>query len=392
MKPPLICKKVFIVTGTRAEFGLLKHLIYEMNNSTYFNLELLVTGTHLSINHGETVKEIIADGISINHQVDLKITKDKPYDISKATSNGIRKFSKIYENYKPDLLIVLGDRYEILSAVIPACFSNIPIAHIHGGERTEGLIDESIRHAITKFSHIHFVANEEYRKRVIQMGENPSRVFNVGGLGVDAISRIKFLDSKTIENDLNIKFKKNKFLITYHPVTLDPEASVKGIKELLKSLRHFHDCTFIFTMPNADTNSMPLLALINEFVENSKNAFFFKSLGQIRYLSLLKICDGVIGNSSSGLLEMPFFKKATINIGDRQKGRLKAESVVDCEPYEKSITEAIKKTQSQKFLRNLKYVKCPYGDPGAVNKILKILISIDFDNLLKKSFYDLDTK
>lgn len=381
-----------VVTGTRADFGLLKQLIKKINNDNELNLLLSVTGSHLSHIHGETIKEIINEGLEIDSKVDLQLKFDTPKAIAHATANGIKGFAKIFSKFKPDLLIILGDRYEILSAVLAACFENIPIAHIHGGERTEGVIDESIRHAITKFSHLHFVASEIYRNRVIQLGENPRNVFNVGGLGVDAINQFKFLNKFEIEEKLNIKFRKKNLLITYHPETLDNKLSTSGISELLKCLDKIKDSTFIFTLPNADPNNKIIIKKIVNFVSKNPAAYAFGSLGQLNYFSLLKICDGVVGNSSSGLLEAPSFKKATINIGNRQMGRLKAKSVIDCDPQEKSIYESINQIYSDDFQKIVKDTKNPYGEPGAPERIIDIIKQSDLKNLIKKSFYDLEEK
>ena len=384
--------KISIVTGTRAEFGLLKNLIKKFNDDEKINLYLLVTGSHLSPFHGETINEILEEGFEIKSKIDLKLDSDTPKSISNATANGVIGFSEVFSQLKPDLLVVLGDRYEILSAVLPACFHNIPIAHIHGGERTEGLIDESIRHAITKFSHLHFVASEVYRKRVIQLGENPKKVFNVGGLGVDAINELKLLNKDQLSEKLNIRFSKRNLIVTYHPETLDNKLSKIGIDEILKSLYKLEETTLIFTLPNADQNNRYIVEKINEFVKHKKNSYSFNSLGQLNYFSLLKICDGIIGNSSSGLLEVPFFKKATINIGNRQKGRLKANSVIDCYSIEHNILESIERIYSEDFKKILRDVKSPYGEPGAPDKILDIIKKTDFSNLIKKNFYDLNLK
>ena len=384
--------KITIVTGTRADFGLLKKLIKKLIKDDLIDLSLVVTGSHLSLIHGQTVNEIISEGIKIDSEVDLNLKSDTPECISDATANGIKGFSKIFSKFRPDLLFILGDRYEILAAAIAACFQNIPIAHIHGGERTEGLIDESIRHAVTKFSHLHFVASEIYRKRVIQLGENPKNVFNVGGLGVDAINELNLLNKSEIEKKLNLKFSKKNLLITYHPETLDNKLSIIGISELLKSLDKIKDTTLIFTLPNADTNNQMIFKKINAFVRNKSMAYSFSSLGQLNYFSLIKICDGVVGNSSSGLLEVPSFKKATINIGNRQKGRLKASSVIDCESKEKYISESINQIYNQRFQNIIKSTKNPYGDPGAPDRIIDIIKKTELKNLIKKSFYDLDEK
>ena len=382
-------RKVLIVTGSRAEFGLMRNLIKKLIKDDDIDLKLVVTGSHLSPLFGETINEIVEEGIEIYSKINLNLKNDSALDIAQATSIGINAFSKLFFNLNPELLIILGDRYEILSVVLPACYSNIPIAHIHGGEKTEGAFDDSIRHAITKFSHLHFVANKEYRNRVIQLGENPKRVFNVGGLGIDAIHNINFLSKRELIERLGIKIRKKNLIVTYHPETLDKKLSKKGIIELLKSLIRFKDISLIFTLPNADPDNKFIAEKISNFVKENPNAYLFDSLGQLNYFSLIKICDGVIGNSSSGLLEVPSFKKATINIGNRQKGRLTAKSVINCEPKEEIITKSINEIYSKKFQKVLKEVKNPYGSKGASEQIIKIIKKIDFKNLIKKSFYDL---
>ena len=294
-------RKICVVTGTRAEYGLLKNLIKLLHDSDDFELLLAVTGMHLSEKFGKTYQEIEEDGIPISTKIDINLTGDKPSAISKSTSLGLSGFSNFFASSQPDLILVLGDRYEILSVAIAAMFARIPIAHIHGGELTEGLIDEAIRHSITKFSHIHFTSTEEYKNRVIQLGENPESVFNVGGMGVDAIKNIELITKEEIETSLGIKFRKKNLLITFHPVTLEDSTSEDQMGELLKALSDQEETTLIFTMPNADTDGRIIFELIESFVSKNKHAFAFKSLGQIRYLSCIPHVDAVIGNSSSGL-------------------------------------------------------------------------------------------
>ncbi|MBX9838771.1 UDP-N-acetylglucosamine 2-epimerase [Silvanigrella sp.] len=382
-------RKICVVTGTRAEYGLLKHLIKEISNSDDFELILFVTGSHLSNTFGTTYKEIEEDGFIINRKIDLQIEGDNAIDIANSTSLSISGFSQAYADFNPDLILILGDRYELLGAAISALFHRIPIAHLHGGEVTLGAMDESIRHALTKFSHIHFVAANEYRNRVIQLGENPDYVFNVGGLGVDAIHRINLLPREQIEKYLKLKFKKKNLLITFHPVTLENLTSCQQMGELLKALTLRKDCLLIFTMPNADQDSKILAKMIEEFVKENDNSVLFQSLGQLLYLSCLSQVDAVIGNSSSGLLEAPSFRKATINIGDRQKGRLKASSVIDCEPNFESIRSALDDIYKESFQSNLHSAINPYGERGSVDLIMQHLRKISFDNLLKKKFHDL---
>jgi GDP/UDP-N,N'-diacetylbacillosamine 2-epimerase (hydrolysing) len=382
-------KKVCLVTGTRAEYGLLKNLIEILDQSNKFDLQLVVTGAHLSIKHGYTLHEIERDGFKISGKVDLNLAKDSPDDLAQSTAIGITGFSKLFLELKPDLLIILGDRYELLAVAISAMFHRIPIAHIHGGEVTEGAIDDAIRHAITKFSHLHFVGNQEYEKRVVQLGENPQRVFNVGGLGVDAIKNAQLLSRDALEEKLGINFKNKNLLITFHPTTLDEESSEKQMSELLKALEGQGDTCLIFTRPNADMGNEVICRLIDDFVANKPNAYVFTSLGQLLYLSCLQHVDAVIGNSSSGLTEMPTFKKATINIGNRQKGRLKSSSVINCKPLAVEIKNAISKSYTDEFRTGLRNVKNPYGAGGASRKILDVLDQIDISKLLVKSFYDI---
>ncbi len=381
--------KIAIATGTRAEYGLLKKLIRLIDKSNLFDLQLLVTGSHLSEKYGLTYKEIEKDGIKIQKKIDIDISGDNSLNISKSTALGINGFARAFQELLPDLLIVLGDRFEILSAVIPAVFQKIPIAHIHGGELTAAAIDDSIRHSITKFSNIHFVAAESYRKRVIQLGESEERVFNVGGLGIDAISSTKFLSKKELEKSLKIKFLSKSFLVTFHPVTLGKKSSKEFVNQLIESLKKLNDTTLIITFPNFDADNLSIISEWEIFSKNRKNVYLCQSLGQLNYFSLLNYIDGVIGNSSSGLLEVPYFKKGTINIGNRQKGRLRAQSVIDCEPFTKDISEAINYLYTEEFLNKLKNIKHPYGNAGASLKIFNILKKIDLKNISQKSFFDL---
>lgn len=384
--------KICVVTGTRAEYGLLRRLIGLINTSAEFELQLIATGSHLSKQHGETYHEIETDGFSIDRKIDLKLVSDTPVGLARSTSIGISGFADSFVSLKPDLILVLGDRFEILSAVVAAMFARIPIAHLHGGELTVGTIDEAIRHSITKFSHLHFVANEDYRNRVIQLGEPPNTVFNVGGLGVDAIKNIKLLDKSELETALRIKFKKKNLLVTFHPVTLEKETSLTQMNELLSALSDLKETGLIFTMPNADTDSQAIFGAIETFVSKNDNAYAFASLGQLKYLSCVAQVDAVIGNSSSGLAEVPTFKKPTINIGDRQKGRLNCGSVINCEPLKEAISLAIEYSYSPAFQHEILNVVNPYGDGGSAERIIEILRTVDHNTLIKKEFYDLKTK
>jgi len=361
-----------------------------INKSTKLDLQIVVTGMHLSPEFGMTYQEIENDGFKIDKKIEMLLSADTPSSISKSTGIGLIGFADVFNDLCPDIIIVLGDRFEILAASTAAMFARIPIAHISGGETTAGAFDEAIRHSITKMSWWHFVAADEYEKRVIQLGENPGRVFNVGGLGVDGISKTKLLSKKELMEKTGINFSEKNLLITYHPVTLENKTSQQDFKSLLDVLSEIKDIYLIFTMPNADSDGRVIKKMINDFVFNqSERSISFTSMGSLNYLSTLQYVDGVIGNSSSGLAEAPTFKIGTINIGDRQKGRLKAESVIDCEPTKKSIKLAIDKLYGPKFQKDLHSVQNPYGDGDAIEKIMSILSNKPMPEDMKKYFYDL---
>ena len=351
---------------------------------------MIATGMHLSPEFGLTYREIEKDGFRIDRKVEMLLSSDTPVGIAKSMGLCSVGFADAFQELNPDLIVILGDRFELFSAVSVAMVSRIPVAHLHGGEATEGLIDESIRHSITKMSHLHFVAAEEYKKRVIQLGEQPDRVFNVGGLGIDNILKLRLLDRTKLENSIKFKLGLKNLLITFHPVTLENSTSAQQMGELLSALNKLDNTNLIFTMPNSDTDGRVLFQIIEEYVSSNIKSVVITSLGQLRYLSCLKHVDGVIGNSSSGLLEVPTFKIGTINIGDRQRGRLKAISVIDCEPNEPSISSAIKKLYSADYQNRLTTVKNPYGCGGASESIVNILNDVSLDGLLKKRFYNLN--
>ena len=383
-------RKICVVTGTRAEYGLLRWLMDGINKSTKLDLQIVVTGMHLSPEFGLTYQEIENDGFKIDKKIEMLLSADTPSSISKSTGLGLIGFADAFFELNPDIVIVLGDRYEVLAASLAAMFENIPIAHIHGGETTAGAFDEAIRHSITKMSWWHFVAADEYEKRVIQLGEIPGRVFNVGGLGVDAIKKTNLLSKDELMIKTGIKFGKKNLLITYHPVTLENKTSQQDFKSLLDVLSKIKDIYLIFTMPNSDSDGRVIKKMINDFVFNqSERSISFTSMGSLNYLSTLQYVDGVVGNSSSGLAEAPTFKIGTINIGDRQKGRLKAESIIDCEPTKKSIKLAIDKLYGHKFQKDIHSVQNPYGDGDAIEKIMSILSNKPIPEDMKKDFYDL---
>ena len=383
-------RKICVVTGTRAEYGLLRWLMDGINKSTKLDLQIVATGMHLSPEFGLTYQEIENDGFKIDKKIEMLLSADTASSISKSTGLGLIGFADAFYELNPDIIIVLGDRYEVLAASLAAMFENIPIAHIHGGETTAGAFDEAIRHSITKMSWWHFVAADEYEKRVIQLGESPGRVFNVGGLGVDAIKKTNLLSKDELMIKTGIKFGKKNLLITYHPVTLENKTSQQDFKSLLDVLSEIKDIYLIFTMPNADSDGRIIKKMINDFVFNqSERSISFTSMGSLNYLSTLQYVDGVVGNSSSGLAEAPTFKIGTINIGDRQKGRLKSESVIECDPTKKSITLAIDKLYGHKFQKDLHSVQNPYGDGDAIEKIMSILSNKPIPEDMKKDFYDL---
>ncbi len=321
-------RKICVVTGTRAEYGLLRWVMEGIHQAPELELQVIATGMHLSPKFGLTYQEIEKDGFCIDLKVEMPLDSDTPAGLAKSMGLGLIGFGEALQQLQPDLMLVLGDRFEIFSAAAAAMVARIPVAHLHGGETTEGAFDEAIRHSITKMSHLHFVAAEEYQKRVIQLGECPGRVFLVGGLGIDNIKKLTLLDRPALETALGFELGAKNLLITFHPATLENGTSGQQMAELLAALKMLKDTHLIFTMPNADTDSCVLFEMIDQFVTKHPNARSYISLGQLNYLSAIRHVDGVVGNSSSGLLEAPSFAKGTINIGDRQRGRLKADSVI----------------------------------------------------------------
>ena len=387
IKPP--CRKICIITGTRAEYGLLRMVMQGIKDDPELTLQIIATGMHLSPEFGLTYREIEHDGFRIDRKVEMLTSSDTSVGIAKSMGLGMIGFADALSELNPDLIVVLGDRFEIFSAVSAALVARIPVAHLHGGELTEGAFDDAFRHSITKMSHLHFVAAAEYQQRVIQLGEQPDRVFLVGGLGIDNIKRLILLDRTELERSLNIKLCTKNLLITFHPVTLETATASEQMAELLAALAKLKDTQLIFTMPNADTDGRVLIKMVEQFVAQHSNARAYTSLGQLRYLSCIYHVDGVLGNSSSGLTEVPSFKKGSINIGERQRGRLQAPSVINCDPTRKSILSAIGKLYTFEFQNELIKVKNPYGDGGASEKIVDTIKNYAFDGIVKKSFYDL---
>lgn len=382
-------RKICVVTGTRAEFGLLRWLMQEVQQTPGLELQVLATGMHLSPEFGLTYREIEQAGFVIDARVEMLLSADTATAVTKSMGLGMIGYADAYARLCPDLIVVLGDRFEIFAATAAALIAGIPVAHLHGGETTEGAFDEAMRHSITKMSHLHFVAAEDYRRRVIQLGEQPERVFLVGGLGIDAIQRIALLDRESLEASLDFKLGRRNLLITFHPVTLEGQSSGQQMAELLAALGELDDTHLIFTMPNADTGGRELATMVDTFVATHPNARAYSSLGQLRYLSCMKFVDAVVGNSSSGLAEAPSMGIATVNIGDRQKGRLSAESVINCPPERQAIHAALQHLHAPEFRQTLASVVSPYGRAGASERIVQILKDYPLDGILKKSFYNL---
>ena len=385
-------RKICVVTSTRAEYGLLYWLLKEIEADSELKLQFIVTGMHLSPEFGLTYKEIEKE-FKIDKKIEILSSSHTSLDICAEMARVYEKFAPALAELKPDILVLLGDRYEIFGVAGAASIMQIPIAHIHGGETTQGAFDEAFRHSITKMSHIHFAATNEYANRIIQLGEEPGRVFNVGGPGIENIKKLNLLSKDEFEKSIDFRLAKKNILITFHPATLENSSAREQFNELLKALDELDDTNFIFTKANSDTDGDIINKMIDEYVnQNSQKAAAFTSLGQLRYLSAIKFIDIVLGNSSSGLLEVPSFKKATINIGDRQKGRARASSVIDVRPAKEEILSAIKRAYSKEFEQTLKDTINPYDGGNPSKKMVKILKEIKLDGILKKKFYDIGLK
>lgn len=379
---------ITVVTGSRAEFGLLKSLLTLIANSNDLDLELLVSGSHLSERHGSTFREIQELGFPDLQAIELDIHLESEAEVGLAIGEAVKKFSLRFSSSKSSMVLVLGDRYEIFGVAIAAAAQGIPIGHIHGGEVTEGSRDDLYRHAITKLASVHFVANSEFRNRVVRLGESPDSVHIVGGLGLDAISKVRQIPKEEIENSLGIILSNNLALVTFHPDTVNPKDTEIQTQILINAMAYFPDIQFIITGSNADYKGERVNRLLQQACLTHSNFFFIPSLGQEKYLSLLSIAKFVLGNSSSGLLEAPSLKVATINIGSRQNGRPKADSIIDVECTESAIKSGILRAQSHEFQSLLATVNNPYGQPGASQKILNILQELEYGRLLPKKFFD----
>lgn len=386
-------KTICVVTSSRAEYGILKPLIQKLLLEPQFDIKIAVTGMHLSKQFGNTYQEIEQDGIRIDKKISILTGEDSSIGISKTLAAAVEEFAKYFHNSSPDMLIILGDRYEMIGVALAAMNERIPIAHLHGGETTEGAIDEGIRHSITKLSYLHFTSTEEHRRRVIQLGESPDRVFNVGALGVENVLHTKLYEYQQLCQELRLDKDRSYALVTYHPVTLenDSKDSLKALKQLLEALEEFPDMEYVITKANADAGGKAINEYLDRYVKTNKQMHLFDSLGMKRYLSAVKYSAFVIGNSSSGIIEVPSFHVPTVDVGIRQRGRMCAASVLHCGETKEEIVEAIKKVRQSQFLEMCKKVKNPYGNGDTSTQIVEILkqklLKETID--LKKKFYDI---
>ena len=382
--------KICIITGTRAEYGLLKPLIQKVHESETSDLQLAVTGMHLSPEFGLTYQEIEKDGYPVTAKIEMLLSSDTPAGITKSMGVAMIGFADFFETHKPDIAVILGDRYEMLAAAAAAMAAAVPIAHIHGGELTEGIMDEQIRHSITKMSHLHFTSTEEYRRRVIQLGEQPQMVYNVGALGIENIKKIKLLDKQSLEKELGFSLSDVTVLVTYHPVSLENMSTEVQFQNILDVLDEHKEITVIFTKANSDINGRIINQMIDEFVSRNRDRCAgYVSLGQLKYLSTLQFCRAVLGNSSSGIIEVPSFGIPTVNIGDRQRRRLHAKSVIDCGNEKEQVEAALEKALSAEFLSGIAGEKNPYEGKQTADKIYRSITEALGSGIhMKKEFYD----
>lgn len=384
-------RKICVITGTRAEYGQLTRLLRMIEQSPDLELQLLVTGTHLSEKFGMTLREIEADGFNIAAKINMELDSDSPAALARSSGIAMAGFGEAFAKLSPHVITVLGDRFEILAAAFAATLANIPIAHISGGEITQGAFDDAFRHAITKMAHIHFPAAEPYRQRIIQMGEAPDMVFNVGDPAVDVIVNTPLMSREELQDSLGFLLRPEILLVTFHPVTLEGIDCLAQFQNLLDHLARLKDATIIFTRPNADCHGAELSNMLDSFAAaHPDNCAIFTSMGHRRYLSALKHAAAVVGNSSSGIVEAPSLGTPSINIGSRQLGRLRSSSVIDCQPTPESIAAAFNTLHSKEFRQNLPFAVNPYGNGGASERILNILQNIDLRRCRQKIFHDLN--
>lgn len=385
-------RKICVFTGTRADYGLLQPLMRGISQTPGLELQVLASGMHLSPEFGNTYREIENDGFQIDAKVEILLSSDTSVGIAKSTGLGLINYSETLSRLQPDLMVILGDRFEAFAMAASATICKIPIAHLHGGELSCGAIDEAFRHAITKMSHLHFTSTETYRQRVIQLGEAPERVFNVGAIGVENIKSLPLLDRPALEKAINFHLGEAALLVTFHPTTLEHNTAGKQFQEVLLALKRFPQFKIVFTKANADMDGRAVNQMIDNFVEQHPGrTCSFTSMGQLRYLSTMRQVTAVVGNSSSGIIEAPSLMVPTINIGDRQKGRIKAPSVIDCQPREKAVVEALELVTSASFQKTTQTVSNPYEKNGTTAAILQKLKGYELNGILKKEFYDFPT-
>lgn len=379
-------KNICVVTGSRADFGIISNLLKNLDTHKKSRIKLIVTGTHLMKNYGMTEKEINQNKLKIFKKVFIPEKNEKSFDIGNNSSIILKELAKIFEILKPDLFIAIGDRYEMLISSYISTLFKVPIIHIGGGEQTVGSYDNQFRHSISKMSSLHFVSHHTYKERLIKMGENPNSIYNYGSLAIDNLKRIKPLTKQELEKKYRVDFKKKNFLVTFHPLTLDKNKSIKEFKQLIRAVLYFKNFNFIFTAANGDQDGGKINSLIQKYAKSYRNIFFIKSFGQNNYFSILRQIDGVIGNSSSGIIEVPSFKIGTVNIGDRQKGRYKSKSIIDCKQDYNEIIKAIKKISSKDFITSLKNTKNPFEKKNTLKKMIKKIHNYNYS--LKKTFYE----
>lgn len=383
-------RKIAVFTGTRAEYGLLYWIIRGLQESTDIELKLFAGGMHMSHEFGYTIDAIEKDGFVVDEKMEFLLSSDTPVGISKSMGLALISASDVMERHQPDLLVILGDRFESMALAISAMNCRVPICHIHGGETTEGAIDEAIRHSISKMAHIHFTATEEYRKRVIQLGETPNSVFNFGAPGIDSIKKLPLLDKNALGDDLGFDISKPYFLVTYHPVTLEKNGAVEAFKSMLDALLEIEDYLLVMTYPNADAHGRELIKILNQYLLEYKERFVVsRSFGQVRYLSLMKYSAAVVGNSSSGLIEAPSFHIPTVNIGKRQNGRVMGPTVINCNESFHSIKKAILKAVKSEFRESIKCSPNPYGKGESSAQIVDKLKSVNLKDIIFKKFHNL---
>ena len=383
-------RRIAIITGTRAEYGLLRWLIEDLKEKPNVLVQLVVTGSHLSQEHGYTYDLILNDGHVADYLVDISVEGDSGADVARSMGRATSGFAECFEQLKPDLIVVLGDRFEILSAVQVALPMRIPVAHIHGGEVTEGAIDDSIRHAVTKLSHLHFASCEEYRLRILQLGENPERVWNTGSIALDNFERLKLLSSQVVREKYCGGVDSGKLaLLTYHPTTLYPESDIEILNNIIAALMENEEFQVIATEANADAGGKRINQRLHEIASSFNQIEVFASLGQVGYLSAMAVSDLVIGNSSSGIVEAPSLGTPTINVGSRQDGRMKAASVIDVDGSLDSLRSAVKFSLSAEMQNRVKGLVSPFGNSGATFQISEIISTVNLEELLVKKFCDL---